>query len=156
MTRQTRTKVVSHALCMALLLVVAPSRAEEAGSLHQTVAGVEIYFGVVPAAMVRKLPRQHPERSMHGDAVGRGYHVLVALFEAETGARIADAQVGARLVATSLAGPETQLEPMSHADALTYGNYLDMAPGGSYRIDVSVRRTGSAEPIHASFHWMAR
>ena len=149
--------MVSHALCMAaLLLVVAPSRAEEAGSLHQTVAGVEIYLGVVPAAMVREHPRQHPERRMHGGAMGRGYHVMAALFEAKTGARITDAQVGARLVSPTPSGPETRLEPMTIAGALTYGNYLDMAPGGSYRIDISVLRAGSAEPIHAIFHWTAR
>lgn len=151
------TMVVLRALCMtALLLAAATSRAEEAGSLHQAVAGVEIYLGVVPAAMVREHPRQHPERRMHNGAMNRGYHVMVALFEAKTGARITDAQVGARLVSPTPSGPETRLEPMTIAGALTYGNYFDMVPGGSYRIDVSVLRAGSAEPIHAIFHWMAR
>ena len=93
---------------------------------------------------------------MHGGATGRGYHEMVALFEAKTGARITDAQVGARLVSPVRSEPETRLEPMTIAGAPTYGNYLDLAPGGSCRIDVSVRRAGSAEPIHAIFHWMAR
>jgi hypothetical protein len=140
----------------ALMLVVAPSRAEEAGSLNQTVAGVEIYLGVVPAAMVRGHPRQHPERRMHDGTTGRGYHVMVALFETKTGARITDAQVGARLASPSPSGPETRLEPMTIAGAQTYGHYFDMVPGGSYRIDVSIRRPGIAEPIRATFHWMAR
>lgn len=157
MTRQRWRIAISRALCAAaLMLVVAPSRAEEAGSPHQTVAGVEIYLGVVPAAMVRAHPRQHPEGRMHGGTAGRGYHVMVALFEAKTGARIVNAQVGARLVSPSPSGPETRLEPMTIAGAQTYGNYLDMAPGGSYRIDVSIRRPGIAEPIHATFHWIAR
>jgi len=157
MIRQTWRTAVSHALCAAaLMLVVAPSRAEEAGSLNQTVSGVEIYLGVVPAAMVREHPRRHPESHMHGGTAGRGYHVMVALFEAKTGTRIVDAQVGARLAAPSQSGPETRLEPMTIAGAQTYGNYLDMAPGGSYRIYVSIRRPGIAEPIHATFHWMAR
>ena len=138
------------------MLVVTPSRAEEAGPLNQTVAGVEIYLGVVPAAMVREHPRQHPEGRMHGGTTGRGYHVMVALFETKTGARIVNAQVGARLVSPSQSGPETRLEPMTIAGAQTYGNYLDMAPGGSCRIDISVRRLGIAEPIHATFRWMAR
>lgn len=157
MTRQIRTMVVSRALCAAaLMLVVTTSQAEEAGSLSQTVAGVEIYLGVVPAAMVREHPRQHPEGRMHSGTTGRGYHVMVALFEAKTGARITDAQVGARLVSSAQSAPETKLEPMSIAGAQTYGNYLDMVPGGSYRIDVSIRRPGIADPIHATFHWVAR
>jgi len=157
LTRQTWTMAVSRALCMAaLMLVVVPARAEETGSMNQTVAGVEIYFGVVPAAMVREHPRQHPERRMHGGTTGRGYHVMVALFETKTGARITDAQVGARLVSSTQPGPETRLEPMTIAGAQTYGNYFDMASGGSYRIEVSIRRPGIVEPIHATFHWMAR
>jgi hypothetical protein len=138
------------------MLAATPARAEGTGSPRQTVAGVEIYFGVVPAAMVREHPRQHPEGRMHGGTAGRGYHVMVALFETKNGARITDAQVGVRLVSPSQSGPETRLEPMTIAGAQTYGNYLDMAPGGSYRIAVSVRRPGIAEPIHATFHWMAR
>jgi hypothetical protein len=81
---------------------------------------------------------------------------MVALFETKTGARITDAQVGARLVSPSQSAPETKLEPMAIAGAQTYGNYFDMTAGGSYRIDVSIRRPGYAEPIHATFHWMAR
>lgn len=157
MTRQRWRIAISRVLCAAaLMLVVTPSHTEDAGPLNQTVAGVEIYLGVVPAAMVRGHPRQHPEGRMHGGTAGRGYHVMVALFEAKTGARIVNAQVGARLVSPSPSGPETRLEPMTIAGAQTYGNYLDMAPGGSYRIDVSIRRPGIAESIHATFHWMAR
>lgn len=157
MTRQTWKMAVSHALCAAaLMFVVAPLHAEETGTLNQTVAGVEIYLGVVPAAMVREHPRQHPEGRMHGGTAGRGYHVMVALFEAKTGTRITDAQVGARLVSPTRSATEARLEPMTIAGAQTYGNYFDMVPGGSYRIDVSVRRPGIAEPIHATFLWMAR
>ena len=151
------TFAMMHTLCAVLLMcVVMPAYSEETGSLHQAVAGVEIYLGVVPAAMVRDHPRQHPEGRMHGGTTGRGYHVMVALFEAKTGARITDAQVGARLVSSTQSAPETKLEPMTIAGAQTYGNYFDMAPGGSYRIDVSIRRPGVAEPIHATFHWTAR
>lgn len=157
MTGQTWRMAVSCALCAAaLMLVVAPSQAEDSGSLNQTVAGVEIYIGVVPAAMVREHPRQHPEGHMHGGATGRGYHVMVALFETKIGARITDAQVSARLVSPSQSGQETRLEPMNIAGAQTYGNYLDMMPGGSYQIYISIRRPGLADPIHATFNWMAR
>jgi hypothetical protein len=45
---------------------------------------------------------------------------------------------------------------MAIAGAQTYGNYFDMVPGGSYRIDVSIRRPGLDDPIRATFRWMAR
>lgn len=157
MTRKTWRMTTLHALCAAILMfAVVPMHAAETGSLQQTVSGVEIYIGIVPAAMVREHPRQHPERRMHGGSGSSDYHVMVALFDAKNGARITDAQVGARLVAPSQSVPETGLEPMTIAGALTYGNYFDMAPGGSYRIDVSIRRPGVAETVHATFRWTAR
>ena len=88
-------------------------------------------------------------------AISRALCVAV-LFETKTGACIADAKVGARLMSPLRSGAETRLEPMTIAGAQTYGNYFDMAAGESYRIDVSIRRPCIADRIHATFHSMAR
>lgn len=133
-----------------MLLPVSMSRAEDGGSLQRVVSGV------VPAEIISGLPRNHVEREMHGGAGSGGYHVVVALFDAKTKARIVDAQVVAQLVAPPRSGTEIRLEPMAIDGAQTYGNYLNMVSGGSYQIDVSVRRTGAAEPIHATFHWVTK
>lgn len=144
------------ALVAIFFLPATMSGAQDANSLQQVVNGVEVYLGVVPAELVAGHPRQHPERKMHGGATATGgYHVMVALFDHATGKRITDAQVSARIGPPSQPGPDTRLEPMTIAGAPTYGNYLDLARGGSYRIDLQIRRPGSPDTIHAVFQWAA-
>lgn len=141
-------------LAALVFLPATMSAAQDANALQQVVEGVEVYLGVVPAEMVASRPRM--ERKMHGGAAATsGYHVMVALFDRETGKRITDAQVSARLGPPSNPGTETRLEPMAINGASSYGNYLDMARGGSYRIDVQIRRPGTPDPIHAVFQWTA-
>jgi len=137
------------------VLPAAVRGAEAANALQQVVSGVEVYLGVVPAEIVAGHPATHPERQMHGGATG-GYHVMVALFDHASGQRITDAQVSARLGPPSQPGPETRLEPMTIAGAPSYGNFLDMTRGGSYRIDFQIRRPGRPEAIPAVFQWTAR
>lgn len=142
-------------LATLIFLPATMSGAQDANSLQQVVDGVEVYLGVVPAEMVSGQLRKGPERKMHGGAATGGYHVMVALFDHATGNRITDAQVSARIGPPTQAGPDTRLEPMTIAGAPSYGNYLDMARGGSYRIDIQIRRPGSSGPIHAVFQWTA-
>jgi hypothetical protein len=79
--------------------------------------GLVVYFGAMPAEVVRGHPRAHPESQMHG----RGHespgekHVVIALFDAATGARITDATVSARVVGS--AAPARALERMTVAGA---------------------------------------
>jgi len=140
----------------AVMLSAMPSaKAGEGTALRQTVNGIEIYLGVLPAAMIAGHPPEHPESGMHGGAPGRGYHVMVALFDAKTGQRLANVQVNAKVVAPSLHTVGKKLEPMTVAGSLTYGNYFNMLRGETYRIDVEVRRRGSPRVVHATFHWAA-
>jgi hypothetical protein len=145
--------VLAFGLVVAL---AALGGAPDDNPLRQVVSGVDIYLGIVPAEIIRGHPRRHPERKMHDAATAGGFHVMVALFDQATGKRITDAEVSVRLGVSSRPGPETRLEPMTIADVLTYGNYVDMARGGSYRIDVQIRRPGALEPIRATFSWAAR
>lgn len=140
---------------VVLLSAMPATRAEEGTSLRQTVAGIDIYLGVLPAAMIVGHPPGHPEGEMHGGVPGSGYHVMVALFDAKTGKRIANIQVSAKVVAPSLHTVGKKLEPMTVAGNRTYGNYFNMLRGETYRIDVEVRRRGSPRVVHATFHWAA-
>jgi len=89
---------IALAACAAVV-ALSPAAMSYAASDYRAVAvdGYAICLGIVPAAIVQGHPPEHPERKMHG-GVARGrsqQHVMVAVFEAATGARIDSAVVAA-------------------------------------------------------------
>jgi hypothetical protein len=124
-----------------------------AADYYKSVGGYAIYIGILPAQIVQGHSREHPEGKMHGGAPsGRHqYHVVVAVFDASSGARVDDAQVAARVGEPGLAPVEKRLEPMPVAGAMSYGNYFPMAAPGPYRIDVRVVRPGAGKTVEAAF-----
>src|SRR3972149_843110 len=97
--------------------------AHPASENYKTADGLAVYLGVIPAAMIRGHPKDHPEQSMH-EGVPRGthdYHVTVAIFHAPSGARIEDAEVDATVSPLGLSGMTKRLEPMAIAGAGAYG-----------------------------------
>ena len=119
----------------------------------QSAAGLKIELGIVPAEALRGRPEEDAVRKMHGGVPsGRSmYHVMVALFDAKTGARITDAQVRARVEEVGLTREEKALEPMQVANTVTYGNFFRMAGSGTFRITVQVRRPGTTSATELQF-----
>lgn len=138
-------------LLAGLLLVVSATAAES--SYRQIVDGVAVYFGMMPAELVRGHPRQHPESEMHGGVPAGENHLTVALFDDKTGGRIADAQVTATITGPERFKLEKKLEPMIVAGAATYGNYFNMPGPGPYRIALRIRVPGVGHDIQAVFTW---
>jgi hypothetical protein len=138
-------------LLAGLLLVVSATVA--AGGYRQVVDGVAVYFGVVPAELVRGHPREHPESGMHGGPPVGESHLLVALFDDKTGTRIRGAEITATI--TGAEGKiEKKLEPMVIEDTATYGNYFYLIGPGPYRIDLAIRLPGGTKsPLRARFEW---
>lgn len=136
-------KVRRVLLSAALATAVVP--ASVFADVHEhtkTVSGLTVYLGLVPAQIVRGHPGRHPEAQAHGGAP-RGehvYHLIVAVFDTASGARVEDAKVAARVSSLGLAGPHRGLEPMKIADTVTYGNYFNLPGRGRYRVDVEVER----------------
>lgn len=145
--------------------------AEDAGSHYQTAAGVSAYIGVVPAEIVKGHPLGHSERTMHDGPPARSseYHLIVAIFDATSGARITDAKVsvtvfgpgntmlygqqhmkpwGSRPSAPSL--PRASLEPMSISGTITYGGFFQLT-SALYTIQVAVLRPGKQRPAILNF-----
>ena len=137
---------------LLFLGLTGPARADSGGD-SKTVGNVVIYLGLLPAEMIRGHPAQHPETSMHGGrpAGTYEYHVIVALFDARSGARITKADVSARVSEIGLAGEQKRLEPMEIAGALTYGNFFRMAGNGPFEITLRVSRPGTMRPIEVRF-----
>jgi hypothetical protein len=139
----------------ALLL---PARAHSARAAvedgHKIADGLAIYLGVLPAALVRGHAAQHGEETMHG-GIPKGrqdYHLVVAVFDAGSGARIGDAEVEATVSEPGhIAEKHLTLEPMRVADTLTYGGFTELPDPGRYTIGIEVRRPGRDRPTRVEF-----
>ncbi|QKT04160.1 hypothetical protein HUS23_10225 [Ectothiorhodospiraceae bacterium 2226] len=129
----------------------APSVGANGG--YQSADGLVVYLGVVPAAMVEGRHEAHPgEEEMHG-GVPRGrhaFHVMVAVFDADTGEQVRDARVEARVAPLGLGEVRQPLEPMTIGDTVTYGNYFTLRHG-TYRIRVDVVRPRDGAPATVEF-----
>jgi hypothetical protein len=130
-----------------------PPSAALGADYYKTVGGYAIYVGILPAQIVQGHPGEHPERKMHdGAPPGRNqFHVMVALFDAASGARVEDAHVSAKVGEPGLAPVEKRLDSMPIAGAMSYGNYFPMPAPGPYRIDLRIDRPSAGRTVNASF-----
>ncbi len=131
-----------------------PAPSVATGQNVVVVGSTTIYFGVMSAAAIRDHPKEYPA-SVYGVApLGPDqYYVTVSLLDADSGKRIVDALVMARISTATGAGPETKLDPVTIANSETYGNYFAMAGPGSYTISLHIRRPGVADEIQAHFEY---
>ncbi len=132
-------------LFLALLLAAGVAAAGDS-RWHKRVDGMSVYLGVIPSKLIKE-----DEKNMHGGAKGDdSYHILVALFDAESGERIGDARVKATVSSVGMRGAEKSLQPMS-GELLSYGNYFTLDRGGRYDIEVEILRKGAEKPIVVDF-----
>ena len=141
------------ALCVAFLAGVAAHAADTDQS--KTAGGVTVYLGVMPAEVVKGLPAgSSTERPMHG-GVPKGpheYHLVVAVFDAASGARISDAMVTAEVSGLGLSGSKLKLEPMQIAGTTTYGGFVDLPGFDIYTVKLTVERSG-VQPSVVEFRY---
>lgn len=141
-------------------LLSATTGAVQADQLSRSVttSGLTVHYGVMSAEKARSVDRgaSAPDESTSGSAHAT-YHLVVALVDKSTGERIDDATVTAKMTSPShKTRARTQVKPLQEMrinDTVTYGNYFDMPWQGRYRIDLSVKRKGRAEPIHARLNY---
>jgi hypothetical protein len=140
------------ALVFALLCLTADPRAALAQSddgLSQTKDGLTAYIGVTPSAVVKKQATgESPPMMQSGMPSGRHeVHVVVAMLEAASGARVSDANVTAQVSGLALVGPIKSLEAMEIANTITYGGFFDMAGSELYTVKLTIMRPGAASPV---------
>ena len=136
---------------LALTGVVGCGRDGDVPRSEQTVDGVTIYLGIVPAALVQGHSTTPGDpKALHGGAEpdAKSHHIMVALFDAGSGARIADASVLASAGGAAGAKP---LEPMEVNGLMTYGNFFALGDRGVWHIRVEIALPGRAESIAAQF-----
>ena len=135
--------------------LTACSRDNDLPRNEQTVSGITIDLGVLPAELVRghSTALGHPN-ALHGGTLSNAgsHHIVVALFDAMTGARITDARIRAGVGNRSYNHEsEESFEPMQIAGVTTYGGFFLMQREGTWRIHLEIYRPGSAKPVEADF-----
>ena len=148
-------KLMRFVLVVCMAFNVAAASADH-DPLHKTVGGYAIYVGVVSAGIMA-FRQDHGELRMHG-GVPAGldqHHVLVSVFDAASGARVADAEISARVT-----GPrqpeEKRLQHVPLGGEIAYGNFFSIRQGERYRIELAIGRAGSNQPVNAGFDYRHR
>jgi hypothetical protein len=113
---------------------------------------IEFQYGLMPAGLVARHIKEHPERKMHGGGGSTSStHLVVALFDKQSGTRIADAEVEATVTLLGGTSVRKRLEPMTIADQPSYGEFFSIGVPGLYRIRFEARRPGAAGVAFAEF-----
>ncbi len=147
--------VLLRGALIAVFLGSVPASSSDVG-LYQRAGGVEAYIGFVPAEITKGHAK--PDEAMH-EGLPRGghqYHLVAAVFDANTGERISDASVMARVSGLGLVGPEKALEPMSIAGTITYGAYFELPGFDRYTIVLTIKREGTTKPVTLRFNYEHR
>jgi len=149
----------------AIVYMVNPSYAEAARAVEKgaasppgktsanfkSVGGFDIYLGLVSADAVRRLPKDAPERTMHGGVPrGSNYeHVNVTIFDRATMIPVPGARVETTVEEVGLTSESKRMDPMPAAGS--YGNYFKMGAKTPYRITVRITTPQSSRPVEATF-----
>jgi hypothetical protein len=121
----------------------------------QTVDGMIVDLGVLPAELVKGHSTTPGDpNALHGGTPpnSSSHHIVVALFDAKTGARITDARIRAGVGDRSYNhAPDTVLAPMEINGAMSYGAFFLMQGTGVWRIHLEIARPGAVAPVPADF-----
>ena len=151
----TLHQTLSSSLIAVGLLVCACSDNTDLPRSTQTVDGITIYVGVMPAELVKgHITASGEPGALHGGTTpaSSSHHIVVALFDSGTGAHITDAQIRAGVRDRSNDHePDMTLEPMQINGAMSYGNFFQMQGPGVWRIHLEILRPGMSAPIEADF-----
>lgn len=142
-------------LALGVILAVGCTDSSQLPRSEQTVDGMTIDLGVIPAELVQGHATQpgEPDALHDGTPKDQGsHHIVVAVFDAKTGTRIVNARIRAGIGDRSHnPKPDTWLEPMEINGMMTYGNFFLMPGTGVWRIHLEIYRPGIARPSVAEF-----
>ena len=133
----------------------APARtpAEPQTANHKTVAGLELYLGVVAADAVRRQMAGDPQQLAKA-AVPKGsdyYHVSVSLLDGKTRAEVTNAEVEATVKDPVMGGQTHKLDLTVVNGAISYGHYFRVAGTTPYRVSLHIRRPDTGQVIDTDF-----
>lgn len=141
-----------HFLLPALLFLAPGGAPVHAQGASQTVGGMEVSYGVMPAKKADRSADDDGKMHRGRGLFKRSHHLVVSLTDAATGKRIEDAKVVATVTPLGLAASRKRLKPMKVDDLVSYGNFFDFPPESApYRISLSITRPAMKTPVTAEF-----
>jgi len=146
-------QILRAIVVLGTLILTACSDSKDLPRNTQTVDGMRIELGVLPAGDVKGHPIDPKDpAAMHGGAAeySGSHHLVVALFDAKTGERITNARILARVGERSYSH-DTPLEPMEVNGLVTYGGFFRMPGSSTWRIHLVIERPGVAHVSNADF-----
>jgi hypothetical protein len=154
---QLLSRTLGLAVVMLCVVIISWSSLATAAedAPYKTADGLAVYIGVIPAEIVRGHPSGHAEQTMHGGApIGvHEYHVVAAVFDATSGARVSDAAVTAQISGLGLSGTKTKLDRMEIANTISYGGFFDLPGRDLYTIRLTIERLGQPNPVSLEFKY---
>lgn len=140
-------------ILMPALLVAActaaPSVVQIPGSARS--GDLVAYVGIVPAPVARErmaadATPEHPAPEATADL----HHLVVALFDAGSGARVEQAEVLATHLSPRQSPVRRALSPMRTGDVLSFGGEFGISKGPGHLFEIEAKRPG-AKPARFSF-----
>ena len=153
-----RARILAGLIALGLTLGMAPAAAVNPDQPIR-LDGMELFFGIIPAEILRGHPSEHKERSMHGGVPrGKGvHHLVISVFDAKSRARITNATITGSITELGMAPQHEKLDAMSLGGTVRYGHYFAMPNQGPYEIVVNVQRPGAGKTATARFqYWHPR
>lgn len=143
-----RTNLINLiAVFTVFLLSVSGATGAENSARHALSGSYQVYLGVVPGNRITKEPYLvDRDISLHGGIESLGasdYHVMVAIFDKNTNARIKDATVIAKIEKKGIMSSDEAVLPMEKmitSGTVTYGNFYNLKKNTEYEIELKIYR----------------
>lgn len=156
------SRLASGFLLACLLVVGAPAIAAGGDPGERRTEHFVVYFGIMPAGLAQSRLSAHPsDPGPHGATplLADTHHLVVAVFDTHSGARVTDAAVQAHHVPPHGVAIDKPLLPMALGDTLSYGNAFFIPDGANHRFVVRIRRgerVARVEFTYDNLHGSAR
>ena len=131
-------------LLLCCLALAGPAWGQGVPEQRIVVDNTEVFYGIVPAEIVRAQQGKAGKGLMERLRKRRHQkHVVVALYDAQTGARILDARVSATVTPTGMGAKRKPLEPIRIGEVTSFGNFFEFPPDSApYKVDLAITRPG--------------
>jgi hypothetical protein len=135
-----QSNVISYFLLYTLLFLLAGNNVwANDDEYHKTVAGMDVYIGIIPVEIIQGRKLLH-ELNMHGgETSGKNlYHLVVALFDKKSMKRISTVKIKANISVPESSGSTKFLDKMEVNNIVTYGNYFSFPRTTPYYIRLNL------------------